>query len=144
MRKVWHQSRNSIITTGGFVLLLALGVVVTRPEADPNLGGGVLSAIFDEQWVITGARAALVTLLLYLVASVIARVWQGVWLKTVGPVSTDTADSVDRKIQELERELVQARKTIDDLRGRVHTEPPSPSTRARMDEPGDSHAGAKE
>ena len=83
----------------------------------------MLGAIFDNAWVVGVTRLGLFALVLYLVASVTARVWQGAWLRAAGPFSTDTAISVNRKIRDLEAELVKSRNTIDDLRKRVDTQP---------------------
>lgn len=102
---------------------VALGIYIFATTDEPELGRtSALNAVFDSRYMVAGGRTVGALLALYVAVSVAARVQQGQWVKSVGPVNTDVQEdmqSVADSQEDLQQELTSARKTIQRLTARI-------------------------
>lgn len=79
-----------------------------------------LNAIFDARLVIAAARLLVLAGIAYMLASIVVRVQRGQWVRGAGPVETDApAQALVDDQEDLQQQLEDAKRTIDDLRDRL-------------------------
>jgi type VI protein secretion system component VasK len=111
-----------VVLAGWVVALALLAAVVYAGTATPHLRhDSALDTVFDARWLIAGARLLALVAVLYLLASIAVRVQHGQWVRSAGSVVTDatTAEAIAADREDLQRQLVAAKSTIDDLTGRL-------------------------
>lgn len=102
--------------------LLALAALSYATTGDPHLRHtSAVNAIFDARWLVAGARLLAALVMLYLLGSIGVRVHRHQWVRSAGSVDTDPAPAqaiADDRV-ELQQQLANAKRTIDDLAERL-------------------------
>lgn len=119
--KEWANSHKRAVVV--LARTIGLGVWLFATTGEPRIQhSSALSAVFDSRWMIAGVRTIGAVLALYIAVSVAARVQQGQWVKSVGPVATDVQgemQSVADSQQDLQQKLASAQRTIQRLTARI-------------------------
>ena len=105
--------------TLGLVLLAAISYGTTP---DPEIThSSALNAVFDSRWLVAGARLLLGVTIAYLLLSIGVRIKKRQWVRSAGPVETDASAAQDLADdqEDLQQQLKEAKKTIDDLTKRL-------------------------
>lgn len=93
------------------------------PEGTRLPGTSVPSALFDNVLILGVARTVLLFALAYIALSIMARAWQGSWLKSVGATAAESAAESAEELRDQaivdRRALRDAKRTIDDLTARL-------------------------
>ncbi len=102
-------------------LAAVVGCVVSYVLTDdPGIAHTSASnTLFDSRLLIALARALLVTVLVYLFASICVRVARGQWIRSAGPIEVGPTQHLVDDREDLQHRLSDANRTIKDLQGRL-------------------------
>lgn len=94
-------------------------VLLTTPT--PRLRHtSTLNALFDSRWMLSGARLVVAAAMVFLLVSIVVRVWRRQWVRSAGTIETDAiAARVSDDREDLQRELDASKETINQLRARL-------------------------
>ncbi|MDX6300326.1 MAG: hypothetical protein QOF53_1540 [Nocardioidaceae bacterium] len=116
----WPRRNGPLIAwVVGLVVLASL--VYWRTDEPHLRHSSALNAVFDARWLVAGSRLLAAVVLVYLLISIGVRVHKGQWVRSAGSLDTDAtpAQVIADDREELRRQLVAAKGTIDDLTDRL-------------------------
>lgn len=123
-RLEWSKEHRPQLARLGLVAVpAAVGGWWVWPEESTLPGTSVPSALFDDVFILGSTRVILLLGLAYVTLSIMARAWQGSWLKSVGataaePVAESAEELREQAVRD-RRNLRQAQRTIVDLTKRL-------------------------
>jgi uncharacterized protein YlxW (UPF0749 family) len=116
------RSRRLPATATRVALALVGGVCVADAALASTLSPaqpGFIDNVLASRAVVVSIRIATIFAAMFVVLSVLALIARRQWLTRVGPVEVEKVSDLDAEIQQLEEELAEANRTIEDLERNV-------------------------
>lgn len=107
------------VALGSGVAVVLIGSLILAPARDLE-GDASIVGLLGATWLVGALRAAALVVLVYVIASVVARTMRAQWANRLGPVDAETSmTAVSEDGKNLQEELDRARNLITDLEDRL-------------------------
>lgn len=112
VRRRWVTGLGLVVVAG-----CAVSYVLTD---DPGISHtSALNTLFDSRLVVALTRTLLLTVVVYLFASICVRAARGQWIRSAGPIEVGPTQHLVDDQEDLQHQLTDANRTIKDLQGRL-------------------------